>query len=300
MVVELQKNASIKHRQSLGIKILIGTVLILTLVSATFFPKSTIKAANSGDFLSEEGPPPPGANDPNCRLDEKHPNPVVLVPGTLETMQQTWAALSPLLAEKGYCVYSLNYGFSSAGPATGPIQDSALELKTFVDNVLELTGAKKVSIVGHSQGGMMPRYYIKFLGGAKKVDDLIGLVPSNHGTKGVAGLKETLTVPHLLSCTACDQQQAGSDFLKKLNKGDETPGTVSYTVATTRTDEIVVPYTSAFLDGPSQQVVNINLQDYYPLDNIEHLGIVYDPNAFKFVFDALAHDGPADPNRVVQ
>jgi hypothetical protein len=76
MVVELQKNASIKHRQSLGIKILIGTVLILTLVSATFFPKSTIKAANSGDFLSEEGPPPPGANDPNCRLDEKHPNPV--------------------------------------------------------------------------------------------------------------------------------------------------------------------------------------------------------------------------------
>jgi triacylglycerol esterase/lipase EstA (alpha/beta hydrolase family) len=271
------------------------------LVSATLvIPKSTVKAANSGDFLSEEGPPPPGANDPNCRPDKEHPNPVVLVPGTFETMQQTWVALSPLLAEKGYCVYSLNYGLSSAGPSTGPIQDSALELKTFVDNVLELTGAKKVSIVGHSQGGMMPRYYIQFLGGENKVEDLIGLVPSNHGTKGVAGLKGTLTAAHLLSCTACDQQQVGSDFLKKLNEGDETPGDVSYTVVTTRTDEVVVPYTSAFLDGPSQQVVNLTLQDYYPLDNIEHLGIVYDPNAFKFVFDALAHDGPADPNRVVQ
>jgi triacylglycerol lipase len=282
-------------------KVLIGMVLMLTLVSTTLvFPNSTVKAANSADFLLEEGPPPPGANDPNCRPDQEHPNPVVLVPGTFETMQQTWSALSPLLAEKGYCVYSLNYGFTSAGPATGPIQDSALELKTFVDNVLKLTGAKKVSIVGHSQGGMMPRYYIKFLGGANYVDKLIGLVPSNHGTNGVAGINETLTVSHLLSCIACDQQQAGSDFLKKLNEGDETPGPVSYTVVTTRNDEVVVPYTSAFLNGPSERVVNITLQDYYPLDNIEHVGIVYDPNAFKFVFDALAHDGPADPSRVVQ
>ena len=39
-----------------------------------------------------------------------------------------------------------------------------------------------MSLVGHSQGGMMPRYYLKFLGGVGKVDDLVGLVPSNHGT----------------------------------------------------------------------------------------------------------------------
>ncbi len=37
-------------------------------------------------------------------------------------------------------------------------------------------------MVGHSQGGMMPRYYMKFLGGAAKVNKLVGLVPSNHGT----------------------------------------------------------------------------------------------------------------------
>jgi triacylglycerol lipase len=71
-------------------------------------------------------------------------------------------------------------------------------------------------------------------------------------------------------------------------------------LVTTRTDEVVVPYTSAFLDGPSQQVVNLTLQDYYPLDHVEHLGIVYDPNAFKFILDAISHEGPADPTRVVQ
>ncbi len=48
--------------------------------------------------------------------------------------------------------------------------------------MLAATGAKKVDLVGHSQGGMMPRYYIKNLGGASKVDTLVGLAPSNHGT----------------------------------------------------------------------------------------------------------------------
>ena len=37
-------------------------------------------------------------------------------------------------------------------------------------------------MVGHSQGGMMPRYYLKFLGGTAFVDDLVGMAPSNHGT----------------------------------------------------------------------------------------------------------------------
>ncbi|PLR81153.1 esterase/lipase family protein [Bacillus sp. V33-4] len=275
------------------------------LVAITFIISSngTVKGAASlppGGFLAQQGPPPPGANDPTCRPDAAHPEPIILVPGTFETMERNWANLSPLLAAKGYCVYSLNYGLSNAGPASGPIEDSAAELAAFIDNVLKHTGAKKVSIVGHSQGGMMPRYYIKYLGGSKKVDDLIGLVPSNHGTIGVAGLSGLTSLGSGLgSCAACDQQRTGSDFLRKLNEGDETPGKVSYTVVATSNDEVVVPYTSSFLGGPSQQVKNITLQDYYPLDQIEHQGISYDPNAFTFVYDALAHEGPAEPDRAV-
>jgi Lipase (class 2) len=48
--------------------------------------------------------------------------------------------------------------------------------------VLGETGATKVDIVGWSQGGMMPRYYINDLGGAAKVSTLVGLAPSNYGT----------------------------------------------------------------------------------------------------------------------
>jgi|SRR4051794_1737986 hypothetical protein len=50
--------------------------------------------------VKKEGPSPSGANDPQCRPDKVHPNPVLLVSETRETMPQTWSALSPLLAEK--------------------------------------------------------------------------------------------------------------------------------------------------------------------------------------------------------
>jgi triacylglycerol esterase/lipase EstA (alpha/beta hydrolase family) len=262
------------------------------------FVNENAMAETTGGFLLKEGLPPLGANDPSCKPDESHPEPIVLVPGTFESMDRNWIDLAPLLKAKGYCVYSLNYGYTSAGYATGPIEDSAMELKIFIDNVLEHTGAKKVSIVGHSQGGMMPRYYIKFLGGDHKVNDLIGLVPSNHGTKGFSGLDISWTIADLTSCTACKQQQTGSNFLKKLNQGDETPGEISYTVVATRNDEFVVPYTSSFL-SESKQVTNVTLQDYYPLDQIEHQFITYDLNAFQFVFDALVNEGPANPERAV-
>src|SRR4029078_2981590 len=91
--------------------------------------------------------------------------------------------LSTAMVDKGFCVYSLDYG----NRGTGDIVASATPLKSFVGKVLDATGATKVSMVGHSQGGMMPRYYIKFLGGAAYVDDLVGLSPSNHRNTLIGG-----------------------------------------------------------------------------------------------------------------
>ncbi|WP_051314917.1 alpha/beta fold hydrolase [Alteribacter aurantiacus] len=257
-------------------------------------------AESDKEFLIEQGTPPPGANDPTCELTEDKPNPVILVPGTFERSSQNWLKLSPALASKGHCVYALNYGFTHAGASTRPIEHSAEELRSFIENVVELTGAEQVDIVGHSQGGMMPRYYIKNLGGAEYVDNLIAFVPSNHGTDGLLGFNRlTSDVSNVASCIACQQQLTGSEFLENLNHGNETPGNVSYTVITTKTDQVVVPYDSALLDGPAAQVSNITIQDHYPLNLVGHQGIVYDPLSYKFVYDALDHDGPADAGRAV-
>ena len=234
---------------------------------------------------------PTGANDWSCAPSAAHPTPVVIVHGTFGDRKNLLDNLSSAMADEGYCVYSLDYG----NRGTGDIPTSAQQLKAFVAKVLEATGAAQVSMVGHSQGGMMPRYYIRFLGGARYVDDLIGLSPSNHGTAILGDPGNPLTGALLDGlCRACRQQATGSAFLTRLNRGDETPGRVSYTQISTRYDEVVVPYSSAFL-AEAPQVTNVTVQDYCPGDLAEHVLIPMSRTAIAFVLDALAHAGPADP-----
>jgi triacylglycerol esterase/lipase EstA (alpha/beta hydrolase family) len=243
----------------------------------------TAASADVTDLLPAVSPP--GANDFTCRPSSEHPAPVVLVHGTFEGAADNWSTVSPQLHGAGYCVFALEYG----DRATGDITASAGQLKRFVDAVLGATGARKISLVGHSQGGMMPRHYIKFLGGDTKVDDLVGLAPSNHGTTNPGAFIAGQTV-----CMACDQQRAGSDFLQQLNAGDETPGRVSYTVIETRYDEVVTPFTSAFLAGGGN-TANILLQDACPAELIDHHEIPNSQLAIRWTLQALGRPGPADP-----
>ena len=247
--------------------------------------------------LANPNADPPGANDWSCRPSAAHPRPVILVHGTLANRTNEWQALSPLLKNDGYCVFAPNLGGPSPTSylqATGPIEQSAAQLAAFVDQVLAATGASKVDIVGHSQGGMMPRYYINNLGGDAKVNALIGLAPSNHGTTllGLTKLAQVfgLTEPIGSVCTSCIQQIAGSEFITALNAGGETRPGVRYTVIQTRYDEIVTPYTSAFLSGPN--VTNITLQDHCLLDASDHISVAYDRVALRFVQNALDPQHP--------
>jgi triacylglycerol esterase/lipase EstA (alpha/beta hydrolase family) len=245
---------------------------------------------------------PPGANNWSCRPSKAHRQPVILVHGTFEDMSNNWQALSPLLYDSGYCVFAFNYGSSNGSGAvgvygTGEIARSAEELASFVGRVLASTGARKVDLVGHSQGGMMPRYYLRFLGGSRSVHALVGLAPSNHGTtvEGLFTLASNL--PGATSffglCRACEEQYAGSAFMSALNAGRETVRGVRYTVIESANDEIVTPYTSAFLSGSN--VTNILLQDQCSLDQGEHLSMAYDHIADADVLNALDPAHPVTP-----
>jgi triacylglycerol esterase/lipase EstA (alpha/beta hydrolase family) len=245
---------------------------------------------------------PPGANNWSCRPSAAHPRPVILVHGTFEDMSGNWQALSPLLYDHGYCVFALNYGsYEGSGQfgvyATGDIAQSAEQLAGFVGQVLAATGARKVDLVGHSQGGMMPRYYLRFLGGAAKVHTLVGLSPSNHGTTldGIFTLANLLGVGSAFGvlCPACEQQEAGSAFLAKLNAGKDTVPGVHYTVIQSTNDEVVTPYSSAFLSGTN--VTNILLQSQCVLDQGEHLSAPYDHIADADVLTALDPKHPITP-----
>ncbi|BCK72210.1 lipase [Streptomyces libani subsp. rufus] len=235
-----------------------------------------------------------GWNNYSCKPSAAHPRPVVLVHGTLGNSIDNWLGLAPYLVARGYCVFSLDYGQLPGVPffhGLGPVDASAQQLAAYVDRVLAATGTEKVDLVGHSQGGMMSRVYLKFHGGADKVNTLVGLAPDNHGTD-LNGLTRLLDhfpgakdyIDKLTPGLA--DQIAGSAILNRLNEGGDTLPGVHYTVIATKYDEVVTPYRSAFLDGPD--VRNVVVQDLCGLDLSEHVAIgLVDRVAFHETANAL-------------
>jgi triacylglycerol esterase/lipase EstA (alpha/beta hydrolase family) len=269
----------------------VATCAVVSAPSASALPVIYNFPTALAASLVNPGGAPAGANVP-CTPSAAHPRPVVLVNGTFSNAIISWNAFSPLLKNNGYCVYTFNYGGLIAGQigAIGPVAASAGELKTKVDQVLASTGASKVDIVGWSQGGMMPRYYLKNLGGAAKTNALVGLSPSNHGTTldGLATLAGF--IPGALdlvnaACPACRDQVVGSPFLTALNAGGDTVPGVKYTVIQTRFDEVVTPYTSAYLSGAN--VTNILIQNKCILDLGDHISMPYDHVVGREVLNAL-------------
>ncbi|MFE6925628.1 esterase/lipase family protein [Nocardia sp. NPDC057663] len=258
---------------------------------------------------------PAGANDWNCRPGPEHPEPVILLHGMTATQAASWVTIAPLLANNGYCVFSLNYGMDSRLPPplnTVPgmrsmIDSATTELAPFVDRVLAETGAHRVDFVGHSAGTLMLRWYIKFLGGTDKVAKSVNVTPLNNGThaNGGAMLGAALAQRGLrdeaeqlltdLGLTTLTQLTAGSDFLDMVNSAEAYSATVDYTFIMTRYDQIVLPFTSGF--GPvTPNVTNVVVQDQCPLSIFEHLGAAGDPVVAQHVLNALdpANQVPID------
>lgn len=242
---------------------------------------------------------PPGANDWNCRPSAAHPNPVILVHGLFANMAENWFTLSPQLKSAGYCVFALNYGANAASQAMfgqvnglGPIEQSADELGAFVQQVRTATGAAKVDIVGHSLGGMMPRYYLQFLGGANYVNALVQIAADNKGTT-LHGVNKLAAAFPLVAqavagswCQSCLQSLNDASFIINLNASGQTVPGVKYTVIVTKYDDVVVPYTSQFLPaGPN--VKNILIQDQCLFDFSNHIAMAVDPIVARHVKNAL-------------
>ncbi|HEX7716442.1 MAG TPA: alpha/beta fold hydrolase [Marmoricola sp.] len=263
-------------------------------------PYQFIPAALAGGLPGADAP---GTNDWSCRPSAAHPNPVVLVHGTLGNRSTNWQTYGPLLHNNGYCVFALTYGatlpipYPGAFGGLGDIRASAQELGDFVDRVLAATGAAKVDIVGHSQGTLMPNYYAKFLGGASKIDHYVSLAPLWHGTgtTGPSGSAQMAAAfpgadPLALLGPAFTQMSADSEFIAQMRAGGVAVPGISYTNIVTKYDELVRPYTSGIEDG----MTNVVLQDRCALDFTEHFEIAADRNASLVVLNALdpAHPRP--------
>ena len=279
------------------------------------------------EFSSNDSGMPPGVVNGPCTPSPSHPYPVVLVHGTFANENFSWQTLAPMLSDAGYCVFGLNYGATSWTAASGDryygidyVERSAQQLKAFIaatalPDTFEPahnaagyragTHPTKVDMVGHSQGGMMPRYLIDHtssrqypgLGDAAHVHTFIGLAASNHGSDayGLVPVFARLfgtsvySFPTSTGCPTCGEQEAGSPFLQALNGQPDASGVKYYVIESNR-DEVVTPYTSAFLPA-TENVQNVTLQSQCPTDQTEHVGIIYDPVAIQDVMHALANNG---------
>jgi triacylglycerol lipase len=163
-------------------------------------------------------------------------DPILFVHGYLES-SSLWSTMISRFEKDGYPASYLSaytYNTSQSNKA-----DAEKEVKSHVESLLKATGASKVDIIAHSMGSLNSRWYVKFLGGESKVDDWVSLGGPNHGTE----------TANACFSTSCVEMRVGSTFLKELNAGDETPGTVSYGTWWSPCDEIINPDSSVALSG---------------------------------------------------
>jgi hypothetical protein len=220
--------------------------------------------------------------------------PVLLVPATGVNPHANYSwNWEPALSALGipWCTVEL------PGNSMGDIQVAG-EYIVHAIREMHAEAGRKIAIIGHSQGGMVPRWAFRFWPDTRAmVDDEIGLAGSNHGTIAAIPICRPGCSP------AFQQQRSDSEFTKALNSGQETFPGISYTEVYTHTDWVVVPNLdssgSSSLHGGGGEITNVAVQDICPLDVNEHLLVgTIDPVAYALAIDALNHPGPADPSRI--
>jgi triacylglycerol lipase len=162
-------------------------------------------------------------------------DPILFVHGW-NSSSSTWNTMVSRFQADGWTASELNnwsYDWHQSNATT------ASAIKTKVDGILAATGATKVDIISHSMGGLSSRYFIKNLGGGAEVDDWVSLGGPNHGTD----------TANFCFDSSCVEMRQNSTFLKSLNSGDETPGTVNYGTWWSPCDEVINPDSSVALTG---------------------------------------------------
>ncbi|MGE3621458.1 MAG: lipase family alpha/beta hydrolase [Acidimicrobiia bacterium] len=207
------------------------------------------------------------------------PDPVVVVVGTLSP----WWAGEPLAARLRADGRQA-WVFELPDLGLGDIRTSGRALDDFVRSVLDRTGAARVDLVGHSQGGLVAREMVR-RGGTELVDSVVALGTPHHGTY-VADLVALLGLGDCFGVVACQQMTRGSSYLAELNRDDDTWGPVEYTNIYTALDELVRPVASATQSGGATDVL---VQAQCPLRWVSHAGLLVDGTVYSGIDRALDH-----------
>jgi len=225
-----------------------------------------------------------------CPAGFSHPEhePVLLVHGTATTAEESWSwgYQITLPSEAGIDVCTVEL----PDRALGDIQTAA-EYVVYAVRAMAAATGQRIGIVGHSQGGLEPRWAVRWWPDvAASVADVVTLASDNQGTV-------TADASCAFDCApAIWQQRTVSNFIAALNEQPTVPG-VAYTSIYSLTDELVQPAAVdavAVIPGGS----NVLVQGLCPGRPAHHIAPLFDAVYWSVMVDALTHDGPADSSRV--
>ncbi|ONI75518.1 lipase [Kribbella sp. ALI-6-A] len=267
------------------------------LLAAVLLTAGAATAPASATAPAAAAAPTSGFDNWACKPSAAHPNPLVLLHGLGGNGPGNYSFLGPYLAARGYCAFTLTYGQATpAIPVGGTVSivRSSAEIEAFVDRVRTATGAAKVDLVGHSEGGFHSLYGPKVRGYAAKVGKVVALAPPTHGTTfaGLVSVGDYLGLRPLVDqvlrdfgCPACDELIVGGAPVAQLTAGPIAQPGVRYTVIASRLDALVTPHETSFVREPG--VKNQFVQDVCPLDPVGHVGLAFDPTVAQLVANAL-------------
>ena len=264
------------RRTMIPLGVLLLTAITSALVAAPAFPGDadySISKSSVSETLT--------CKDVEGRATE----PVLLVHGTFVDGETNWGwNYWKALPLDGFDVCMVDLPKAAMGDAqvSGEYVARAIQL-------MSRRFESKIDVLGHSQGGLVQRWAIKWFPSGTKVDDYVALATPSHGTV-------TADVSSALGqCfEACWQMRTDAKFIEAINRGDETPGSISYTSIYTQTDQLVQPPRTAKLNGGT----NIKLQEVCPGRTVDHVAIAGDGAVYDMVIDAFTHAGTTDVGRL--
>lgn len=174
-----------------------------------------------------------------------------------------------------------------AGDGTGDLGIQAGVLDRAVQQATS-GGAASVDVVGYSAGGVTARLWLRSYDGGSVARRIVTLGSPQHGSD-LAALGADLASDQCP--VACRQLATGSDLLRSLNSGDETPAGPAWVSIWTSDDQISTPPETAVLDG----ALNFSVQSVCAGAQVSHGQLPSDPAVIAMVEAELGRGTPTVP-----
>jgi triacylglycerol esterase/lipase EstA (alpha/beta hydrolase family) len=192
--------------------------------------------------------------------------PLVLVPGW-SMNRSSLALLAARFGKDGRDAYPITYS-STCSDA----DRMAAEIAAHIERIARASGAERVDVLAHSQGGVLVRAAAR-----------------NHGVLGLLGNVVTLGSPHggaalasLFNNPRLRHLRPGSRFLERLLEDDPLPSATTFTAIYSTFDAIVFPAECAYYPG----VMNITI------DGLGHHALLFSERVYRLAKENLDVESP--------